>query len=267
MAAQPDAAIDQLPILTAAQEAEWFEKDNGPTTTYPNLCEHEWIERQAKETPDAIAVVCGEERLSFRELSAQSNRLAHRLRSQGVGPNSLVALCLDRSINLVVAPLAVWKAGGAYIPLDPEYPGHRIAFMLEDSAAAVLVTESRLLKTLPPNLPSLICLDRDRQIFGAREHPTPTSSTTPQSLAYVIYTSGSTGKPKGGDHTALVGQFPVVDAAPARDSLIGSTAGCDYFLLRHRRARVVSATGQWRTGDNCTTLRHLRWHRPRPPAE
>ena len=152
MAGQPDSAIEQLSVLSAAQETEWFEKHNGPRTSYPDLCTHEWVERQASERPDAIAVVCGQEQLTFQDLRVRSNRLAHRLRALGVGPDSLVALCLDRSSSLVIAPLAVWKAGGAYVPLDPEYPSNRLAFMLDDSAASVLVTESHLLDRLPPNV-------------------------------------------------------------------------------------------------------------------
>src|SRR5581483_7800481 len=112
---------------------------------------------------DAIAVVAGTEQLTYRELSESSNRLAHQLRKMGVTRGSLVALCLDRTADLAIAPLAVWKAGGAYLPLDPEFPGDRLAFMLEDSAASVLVTQSRLLSRLPTNVPALICLDRDRQ--------------------------------------------------------------------------------------------------------
>ena len=147
MAGQPDAAIERLPVLTAAQETEWFEKYDGPALVFPDGCVHEWIDRQASKTPGAIAVVCDDEQLTYRELQVRSNRLAHRLRELGVGQNSLVALCLNRSTDLAVAPLAVWKAGGAYVPLDPEFPRDRLAFMLEDSAAAVLVTESPLLES------------------------------------------------------------------------------------------------------------------------
>ncbi len=252
MAAQPDAAIDQLPLLTAAQEAGWFEKDNGPRVPYPDICAHEWIERQAGETPDAIAVTCGSERLSFRELSMRSNRLAHRLRGLGVGPDSLVALCLDRSLDLVVAPLAVWKAGGAYIPLDPDYPDHRLAFMLEDSGAAVLVTESHLLKALPSNLPKLICLDRDRQSLEKESTDTPTFSTTPDNLAYVIYTSGSTGKPKGVEITqrSLVNFLSSMQREPGMtqsDRLLAVTtfsfdiAGLELYLPLVSGGRVMIA--------------------------
>jgi amino acid adenylation domain-containing protein len=251
-AAQPDAVIDQLPLLTAAQEAEWFEKDNGPRLPYPDICTHEWIERQAEATPDAVAVTCGSERLSFRELNERSNRLAHRLRRVGVEPGSLVALCLDRSLDLVVAPLAVWKAGAAYIPLDPDYPDHRLALMLEDSGAAVLVTESHLLKALPSNLPTLICLDRDRQSLDEESPESPTPSATPEDLAYVIYTSGSTGKPKGVEirQRSLVNFLSSMQREPgmtASDRLLAVTtfsfdiAGLELYLPLVSGGQVVIA--------------------------
>ena len=104
MAGQPDAAIERLPVLSAAQETEWFEKYDGPALTFPDGCIHEWIDRQASKTPGAIAVVCEDEQLTYRELQVRSNGLAHRLRELGVGQNSLVALCLNRSTDLAVAP-------------------------------------------------------------------------------------------------------------------------------------------------------------------
>ena len=252
MVGQPDAAIERLSVLTAAQETEWFEKYNGPGTFYPDFCTHEWVERQASETPDAIAVVCGQEQLTFQELSVRSNRLAHRLRALGVGPDSLVALCLDRSASLIVAPLAVWKAGGAYVPLDPEYPSNRLAFMLEDSAAAVLVTESRLLDRLPPNVPTLICLDRDRQILEQESTQTLVCSATADNLAYVIYTSGSTGKPKGVEirHRSLVNFLASMQRQPGigrSDRLLAVTtlsfdiAALELYLPLVSGAQVVIA--------------------------
>jgi non-ribosomal peptide synthetase component F len=151
-------------MLTPAESLDLMAQTEATRVTNPrDASAHEWIERQAVETPDAIAVTCGEDQLSYRELSERSNRLAHRLRALGVGADSLVGLCVDRSVDLVVAPLAIWKAGGAYVPLDPEYPSQRLAFMLEDSGARVLITEGRLLAKLPHKLPNVICLDRDRR--------------------------------------------------------------------------------------------------------
>ena len=132
---------------------------NGLSTELAFGCTHEWVERQARETPERIAVVCGRERISFRDLWTRSSRLAHRLQTLGIKPGSLVALCLNRTVDMVVAPLAVWQAGAAYVPLDPDFPPERLAFMLADAEAALLVTESDLLARLPSSLPLTVCLD------------------------------------------------------------------------------------------------------------
>jgi amino acid adenylation domain-containing protein len=252
MVSQPDAAIEHLSAVTAVQEMEWFEKYDGPLTCYPDLCTHEWIERQATETPDAIAVICGQEQLTYQDLRVRSDRLAHRLRAMGVGPDSLVALCLDRSASLIVAPLAVWKAGGAYVPLDPEFPSSRLSFMLEDSGASVLVTESRLLDRLPQNVPKVICLDRERQALEQESVEPLLCSTTADNLAYVIYTSGSTGKPKGVEisHRSLVNFLASMQHQPGiveSDRLLAVTtlsfdiAGLELYLPLVSGARVVIA--------------------------
>jgi amino acid adenylation domain-containing protein len=252
MVSHPETAIERLSVVTAIQEMEWFEKHNGPLTRYPDLGIHEWVERQASETPDAIAVICGPEQLTYRDLRMRSNRLAHRLRAIGVGPDSLVALGLDRSADLIVAPLAVWKAGGTYVPLDPEHPSNRLAFMLEDSAASVLITESRLLDRLPQNVPNVICLDRERQNLEQESAQPVICSTTADNLAYVIYTSGSTGKPKGVEisHRSLVGFLTSMQREPGiveSDRLLAITtlsfdiAGLELFLPLVSGARVVIA--------------------------
>ena len=252
IAAHPDTAIELLPVVTAAQEAEWFGRYNGPALPVPGLCTHEWIEQQASASPDAIAVVAGKERLTYRELSESSNRLAHQLREMGVTQGSLVALCLDRTADLVIAPLAVWKAGGAYLPLDPEFPSDRLAFMLEDSAASVLVTQSRLLSRLPSDVPALICLDRDRQWLECEGARPPDSLSSPDDIAYVLYTSGSTGKPKGVEigHRALVNFLFSMQREPgmsSSDRLLAVTtfsfdiAGLEMYLPLVSGARVVIA--------------------------
>jgi amino acid adenylation domain-containing protein len=253
MAGQPDIAVERLSVLTAVQETKWFETHNGPGTSYPDLCTHDWVERQAAETPDAIAVECGREKLTYKDLSVRSNRLAHRLQALGVGPDSLVALCLDRSTHLIVAPLAVWKAGGAYVPLDPEYPKHRLAVMVEDSAASVLVTESHLLDRLPPNVQKVICLDRDWLTVEQESPQNLICSTTADSLAYVIYTSGSTGRPKGVEirHRSLVNFLASMKCEPGivrSDRLLAITslsfdiAGLELYLPLVSGAQVVIAS-------------------------
>ncbi|HEY1580407.1 MAG TPA: amino acid adenylation domain-containing protein [Terracidiphilus sp.] len=252
MACQPDVAIERLPILTAAQEAEWFEQYNGPAISVPGICTHEWIDVQASKTPDAVAVVFDDEQLTYQELTERSNRLAHRLQDLGVGRESLVAVCLNRSAELAVAPIAVWKAGGAYVPLDPEFPRDRLAFMLENSNAAVLITESKLLDRLPLHLPKLICVDRDRHILQKASPETPTSLATPENLAYVLYTSGSTGKPKGVEieHRALANFLASMQCqlgSSRSDRLLAVTtfsfdiAGLELYLPLVSGGRVVIA--------------------------
>src|SRR6185437_14820250 len=147
----------------------------------------------------AVAVVYEDRELSYAALEAHANRLAHHLRGLGVGPETVVGLCVERSVEMVIGLLGILKAGGAYLPLDPLYPAERLKFMLADASAAVLVTQSALLDRLPP-LPAattVLRLDADwPQIARAPQHP-PALTLDPQNPAYVIYTSGSTGNPKG----------------------------------------------------------------------
>jgi amino acid adenylation domain-containing protein len=158
---------------------------------------HEIFESQVERTPDATAVVAGERRLSYAELEASANRLAHRLRRLGVGPEVPVGLCLARGEQLVVGLLGVLKAGGAYVPLDPAYPASRLALLLADSQAPVLVTEQALLPVLPPHPARRVLLDAGAAELAASSCARPAPLALPANLAYVIYTSGSTGRPKG----------------------------------------------------------------------
>jgi amino acid adenylation domain-containing protein len=252
MVADPDAAIDRLPVVTAAQEAEWFGHYNGPAVPIPALRTHEWIEQQTSATPDAMAVVAGEVRLTYKQLSEASNRLAHQLREMGVTRGRLVALCLDRTADLVIAPLAVWKAGGAYLPLDPEFPSERLAFMLEDSAAQVLVTQNHLLRRLPSTVPATICVDGDLASLEYDGTKAPATSASADDLAYLLYTSGSTGKPKGVEigHRALANFLSSMQREPGMtpsDRLLAVTtfsfdiAGLELYLPLVSGAQVVIA--------------------------
>lgn len=249
---QPDTPIEQLPMITVEQEEEWFAKYDGANLAVPPLCTHEWIAQQVTKTPDAMAVTCGFNSLTYRELDSSSNRLAHRLKKLGVGPDSIVALCLDRSVDLVVATLAIWKAGGAYVPLDPEFPANRLDFMIADSAPVVLITESHLLKKLPQKLPAIICLDRDRQVLQSESSLPTAPSATPDHIAYILYTSGSTGKPKGVAirHRSLTNFLSSMQHCPGIDSsdrLLAVTtlsfdiAGLELYLPLISGARVVIA--------------------------
>ncbi|HZF09879.1 MAG TPA: non-ribosomal peptide synthase/polyketide synthase [Thermoanaerobaculia bacterium] len=208
--ADPQRPLSELPLLSAP-ERQQLRSWNDTAVAFPReRCLHELIEEQVERTPEAAAVCFDEEVLSYRELDARAGRLARRLRSLGVGPEVLVGLCVERSLAMMVGLLAILKAGGAYVPLDPAYPLARLAFMLEDAAAPVLLTEERLRDRLPPHPATVVCLD-EAAVQGAPEHSAPRRETVvhPDHLAYVIYTSGSTGRPKGAmnTHRALVNRL------------------------------------------------------------
>jgi amino acid adenylation domain-containing protein len=196
MIAKPELPVSQLQIVSSVERRQLVSafKDR---TAYPNLCIHEWIAQQAAATPDATAIVCEDEELSYSELQLRVNRLANRLRSIGIGPDVLVAVCLSRSVNMLVAVLGILSAGGAYVPLDPQFPSERLNFMLQDSGAVALVTEEPLLDALPIHGLPAICLDRERFAGLTESEVPPVTGVSPQNLAYVIYTSGSSGTPKG----------------------------------------------------------------------
>jgi amino acid adenylation domain-containing protein len=176
------------------QLAAW----NATQCDFPShMCVAQLIGRQAAATPDAIALVAGAQTLSYKELNQRANQLAHYLQTLGVGPNVLVGLCVERSLDMVVGLLGILKAGGAYVPLDPMYPAERLAFMLEDSHAPILVTRRSLANRLPLSNIQLVCLDTDTAILGRQSVTELSSTVTPSDLVYVIYTSGSTGRPKG----------------------------------------------------------------------
>ena len=162
-----------------------------------NLCIDEIFELQARKTPDAIALTCGNEHLSYQQLNERANQLANYLVKSGAGPEIPVVLYLERSLNMVVAILGVLKAGGTYVPVDLAYPKERLAFMLEDSQAPLLLTQQNLRAALPANRAKVVCLDSDREKIGLESSSTPVTETTTSNAAYIIYTSGSTGKPKG----------------------------------------------------------------------
>jgi amino acid adenylation domain-containing protein len=160
-------------------------------------CIHELFEAQMERTPDAVAVVFKHDRLTYRQLNSRANFLAHYLQALGVGPEVLVGICMERSIEMVVGLLSILKAGGANVPLDPAYPTERLAFMLEDTQTKVLLTQARLVESLPPHQAHVVCVDTQWEEIAFHSEENPISAVTPDNLAYVIYTSGSTGRPKG----------------------------------------------------------------------
>jgi amino acid adenylation domain-containing protein len=197
LATEPDRPVSTFALVDEPERRSLLAFGDGatPNRELPGI--HTLFEERAIETPDATAVLCEVGAISYRELNAQANRLAHHLRGHGVGPDVLVAVCLSRSIELIVALVAVAKAGGGYVPLDPAYPAKRLEFMLADSAAALLLTGSAIREELPPVEIPLLYLDTDAETWADEPATDPAQSRRPDQLAYLIYTSGSTGRPKG----------------------------------------------------------------------
>jgi len=162
-----------------------------------DACIPQLVAMQATSTPDAVALVAGDQILSYRELNQRANQLAHYLQALGVRPNARVVLCVERSFDMVVGLLGILKAGGAYVPLDPTYPPERLAFMLRDAQPPVLITQQSLSTRLPTQEAQVVCLDGDAAVLAQQSIAEPTSAVTVNNLAYVIYTSGTTGRPKG----------------------------------------------------------------------
>lgn len=195
--ADPDTPVSDLPLLTEGERRQ-LEAWNATDSAYRrDICLHQLVEEQVRRTPTATAAVCGERSISYDELNRQANRWAWRLRELGVGPNQLVGVCTDRSLDMVVALLAVLKAGGAYLPLDPEYPQRRLAYMLTDSGAPVVLTQAALVGRLGEHGATVLCLDADAPATASRPDTEPGPIAGPADLVWCLYTSGSTGRPKG----------------------------------------------------------------------
>ncbi len=197
IASDPEQRAADLPLMDAAERGQVLVEWNRTATRYPSRCIHELFEAQAARTPDAVALASEGHTLTYAELDQAANRLAHHLRARGVGPETRVAVCLERGLDMVVALFGVLKAGGAYVPLDPDYPRERLAHMLADSGAALLLTVQPLRDRLPDSAAEVLCLDIEREAIAQRPAAAPQSAVRPENLAYVIYTSGSTGTPKG----------------------------------------------------------------------
>ena len=194
----PDEKVSRLRFLTKDEQRQLLVEWNKTETVYPrDKCIHELFQAQAKKTPNAVAVIFGNRQLTYLELDERSNQLANRLRKLDVGPDVLVGICMERSIEMIVGFLGILKAGGAYVPLDLDYPTERLAFMIDDAQSPVLLTRSRFVSRLAEYKSKLLCIDSDwASISNERKSP-PINEATSENLAYVIYTSGSTGQPKG----------------------------------------------------------------------
>lgn len=199
-----------LPPLTGAQRHKLLVEWNATQSAYPrDTCIHQLFEAQVRRTPDAVAVVFEHERLTYQELNSKANQLAHFLQKRGVGPEVLVGLCVERSLEMLVGLLGILKAGGAYVPLDPAYPAERLSFMLQDAQVVLLLTQEHLLQRLPEHTAGVVRLDSGWEEIARQSAENLPDSRTGESLAYVLYTSGSTGKPKGvlGTHRAAINRF------------------------------------------------------------
>src|SRR5262245_57805118 len=227
--AAPEVSIGRLEILSAAERRTLLQEWNGPERALSAATLPQLFAAQAAKTPDAVAVVFEDEQLSYGELELRANQLAHHLRALGVGAESVVGVCLERSPALVVALLGILKAGGAYLPLDPGYPRERLSFMLADAGAALLLTQSGLRDRLDAPGVRRLELDSEVEAIAAHRGSAPASAVGPHNLAYVIYTSGSTGTPKG----VAVEHRHLVASNAARSSF--------YAELRQQRFLLLSS--------------------------
>ena len=195
--AQPERPIGTLDILSADERHTILREWNDTARAIPSATLPELFAAQVARTPDAVAVVLEAQRLTYAELDRRANQLAHHLRGFGVGPETVVGLCVERSLDMLVGLLGILKAGGAYLPLDPDYPPERLAFMLEDAGAPVLVTHAALDERIADHHATIVRLDADWPVIARKPEAAPESLLHPANTAYVIYTSGSTGTPKG----------------------------------------------------------------------
>lgn len=269
--ADPDRRVSEIPLLTPEEASQSLDLWNRTDAALPaEATVHEMVAAQTRRTPDAIAAVAGDDRVTYAQLDARSNRLAHALRARGVGPDVLVGLCVERSIDLLVGMLGILKAGGAYLPLDPAFPPKRLAYMLRDAKAPLVVAHESLLPVLGDHGANVLCLDRDRALIEAEPDApvAPGGNAGGGNLAYVIYTSGSTGNPKGVEleHRGVVSFLQSMAKQPglrADDVLLAITtlsfdiAGLELWLPLTVGARVVIAKRE-QAGDPQWLLETIR---------
>lgn len=246
-----DSPIGKLPLISDKERQMLLIDWNSTMADYPSdKCLHQLIEKQTNQTPDSIAAQFENKTLSFRALDERTNKLANYLKSLGVGPNKLVGVFIERSLEMLIALLGVLKAGGAYVPLDPAYPAERISYILEDAAAIALVTQESLLHSLDKISVPIISLDSEKEKIERQDPYLLDKDVNSDNLAYVIYTSGSTGKPKGVQiqHRAIVNFLWSMQHEPgltSKDVLLAVTtpsfdiAALELFLPLIAGARVV----------------------------
>jgi amino acid adenylation domain-containing protein len=232
--------VSALPLLTEDERRRLVQSAHGPEAVFPAGCLHRLFEQQVRRTPDATAVTFEGDQLSYAELNRRANRLAHRLRREGIGPDTLVGVMMNRSTEMVVSILGVLKAGGAYLPLDPSYPAERLRFMLDDSAVRVLLTEEGMRHSLPAHAATVLCVDSEAETLASERDEDTEGGATPANLAYVIYTSGSTGRPKG----VMVEHRQVARLFAASNPLF-SFSSSDTWTLFHSFAFDFSVWELW----------------------
>src|SRR4028119_1097527 len=194
VASHPQTAIGKLEMLSDRARHQLLVEFNSTKANYPlDKCVHQLFEEQAERSPNRIAAVCENQQITYSELNARANQIAHYLQQLGIKPEVIVGICVDRSLEAIAGILGILKAGGAYLPLDPAMPKERLALMLQNAQTPVLLTQQHLIKNLPETQAHIVCLDTDIPSFS----PTNFVSASPENLAYIIYTSGSTGTPKG----------------------------------------------------------------------
>lgn len=235
--AAPDQPMTLLPLMPETERRQLlYDWNDTRADVELDRCIHHLFEDQAARNPEKVAIKYGDSRLTYGELDRKSNQVAHRLQKLGVGPETLVGLCLERSLELFVAIFGIWKAGGAYVPIDPLYPEERIDLLLSDAGARAVMTQESLLPKLSKQTIPLVCLDRDWAEISRESTGKPESAVGPENMVYVIYTSGSTGRPKGVmvKHKGLVNAYHgwnlAYDLTPLRSYFGIANVTFDVFL-------------------------------------
>ncbi len=195
--ANPDRRISQLQMLGEGERRKVLVEFNEVAAVLPRICIHNLFEQNAQKMPDATALICGEQRTSYLELNQRANQVAYYLKKRGIGPETPVGICVERSLDLLVGIFGILKAGGAYVPLDPAYPKDRLGYILEDSGASLVLTQQSLIADLPTCSAEFISLDSDWPQIARESTDDLPDQAQPENLAYVLFTSGSTGRPKG----------------------------------------------------------------------
>ncbi|MEM8722032.1 MAG: amino acid adenylation domain-containing protein [Cyanobacteria bacterium P01_G01_bin.39] len=271
--ANPQQKLSDLPLLTESEQRQLLVQWNNTEVDYPqDQCIHQLFETQVAKTPDAVAIVFENQQLTYQELNLKANQLAHYIRQKitrttNSSAQILIGICVERSLEMVIGLLAILKAGAAYIPLDPNYPEQRLAFILEDTNVSLLLSEQKLLPLLTKYQTQVICLDGDWDKINQEDSHNPIDLVNPQKLAYIIYTSGSTGKPKGVQitHTAVVNFLTSMSRTPgltATDILLAVTtisfdiAALEIYLPLTLGARLVLVSREVAT-DGHQLSQHL----------